>query len=462
MKNVPNTDADRAEMLEFIGVSALDDLFVDIPAQMRNPRLSMPPPRTEIEVRRFLRQLAEENADVDQYALFLGAGAYHHFIPSVVPYLTGRGEFTTPYTPYQPEVSQGMLQSIFEFQSLICRLTGMDVANASLYDGATAVVEAATMSATVTRRKKVVVSGGLHPEYRQVLLTHAAGRGMQVVDLSSVQGPTSTDGVTSAVAAAQVVDDEAACLIVQNPNFLGCLEDLGSLGQVAHARGALFIVDVYPTALGLLPPPSVYEADVVVGEGQPLGNPLNFGGPYLGLFATKSKFVRHVPGRLVGATNDDRGQTGFVLTLQAREQHIRRERATSNVCTNEALNALAATIYLSTLGPAGLRKVAETCVQKAHYLAERITQIPGFKLAFSAPFFNEFVVRCPLPPSELNERLLAQQIIGGYELGRAYPELSDAMLLCVTEMNTREEMERLLAVFSDAAGHPLAPQRGGM
>ncbi|MGQ9675771.1 MAG: aminomethyl-transferring glycine dehydrogenase subunit GcvPA [Chloroflexota bacterium] len=456
MKNIPNTDADRAEMLELIGVSSVDDLFRDIPAAVRNPKISVPAARSEVEIRRYMRKLAEENEDAGHYPLFLGAGAYHHFVPSVVPYLTGRGEFATPYTPYQPEVSQGTLQSIFEFQTLICRLTGMDVANASLYDGATAVAEAAAMAAAVTKRKKVVIAGALHPEYKQVLLTHAAGRNLTVVDASREHNPARANGTNDANAVARVVDDGTACLIVQNPNFFGCLEDLGALGQVAHEKGALFVVSAYPIALGLLQPPSAYGADVVVGEGQSLGNSLRFGGPYLGFLAVKANLVRYIPGRLVGATTDSRGQTGYVLTLQTREQHIRREKAASNVCTNEALCALAATIYLSVMGPSGFRRVAEACLQKAHYLAERVRQIPGFRLAFQTPFFNEFVVRCPMSPRELNRRLLAHRLIGGYELGRSYPELSDAVLLCVTEMNTREDIDKLVSILGTLAAEAAA------
>lgn len=461
MKHIPNTDADRADMLKLIGVSSVDELFVDIPAAVRNPKVSVPAARSEVEIRRYMRKLAEENEDAGHYPLFLGAGAYHHFVPSVVTYLTGRGEFSTPYTPYQPEVSQGTLQSIFEFQSLICRLTGMDVANASLYDGATAVAEAASMAAAVTKRKKTVVAGGVHPEHKQVLLTHAAGRDLTVVDACQESNPAHGNGANDASAVARVVDGDTACLIVQNPNFFGCLEDLAALGRVAHDKGALFVVSVYPIALGLLQPPSVYGADVVVGEGQPLGSSLRFGGPYLGLFAVKANLARHVPGRLVGATTDVRGQKGYVLTLQTREQHVRREKAVSNVCTNEALCALAATIYLSVMGPAGLRRVAEECVQKAHYLAERVAQLPGFRLAFQAPFFNEFVVRCPVPPADLNRRLLTHRLIGGYELGRSYPELSDAMLLCVTEMNTREDLDKLLSILSNVAtGGAPGPDQG--
>lgn len=466
MKNIANTDADRSEMLKSVGVTSGDDLFLDIPPAVRNPKLNVPAGRSEASIGRFLAELADDNASADRYALFLGAGAYHHFIPSVVPYLTSRGEFSTPYTPYQPEVSQGTLQSIFEFQSLVCRLTGMDVANASLYDGATAIAEAAVMATVITKRRKVAIAGALHPEYKEVLLTHLSGRDIAVSDTSEVESPVLAEGASRPAAARQIVDEETACLIVQNPNFFGCLEDLRALGQVAHSRGALFVVSAYPIALGLLQPPAVYGADIVVGEGQPLGNSLSFGGPYLGLLATKAKYVRYIPGRLVGATTDDRGQKGYVLTLQTREQHIRRERATSNVCTNEALCALSSVIYLAVLGPKGLRSVAEQCVQKAHYLAERVVQIPGFSLAFQMPFFNEFAVRCPVPPAELNRRLLAQGIIGGYELGRRFAELSEAMLLCVTEMNTLDEMERLLAVLREAvSGSGLSgrsrPERDG-
>lgn len=444
MSYIPHTDSDRAAMLAEIGVESIGDLFLDVPESVRYPELKLPPPLSEMEILRELKAMSEENADLDHYACFLGAGAYNHFVPSVVGHVIGRSEFYTAYTPYQPEISQGTLQAIFEYQSMVCALTGMDVANASHYDGATSLAEAAIMAVNVARgkRRKIIVSPTVHPEYRATLRTYTPGPDLTI---SNLQYPISNTQL----------DDDTACLIIQNPDFFGQLlsadseNGLSGLADAVHKSGALLVVVVDPISLGLFTPPGEYGADIVVGEGQSLGNPLNFGGPYLGIFACREEYMRKMSGRLVGETVDTEGRRGFVLTLSAREQHIRRERATSNICTNEALCALAAGAYLAAMGKSGLRKVAQLCYHKAHYAAKQIAAIPGFDLVVDKPFFKEFVVRCPRPPAEINEALLERGIIGGYDLGRDYPQLENHMLLCVTEMNTRAEIDSLVKALEE-------------
>jgi glycine dehydrogenase subunit 1 len=428
---IPNTDEDRRAMLATVGVGAAAELFADIPSQHRNPPLNLPPPLSEPELRRELSQMAAANRPAGEMPCFLGAGAYRHFIPSVVNHVISRGEFATAYTPYQPEISQGTLQTIFEFQSLVCELTGMDVSNASLYDGASALTEACLMAAAVTGRRRVTLLSTIHPHYEAVLRTYAAGRKLAV----DVMAPG--DVALSA---------EHACLVVQQPSFFGYLEDVTVLAEKARAAGALYIVAADPVSLGLFRPPGEYGADVVVGEGQSLGIPLSFGGPYLGIFAARDKYLRQMPGRIVGRTTDSAGRAGYVLTLQTREQHIRRERATSNICSNEQLVALAATVYLCALGKQGLRRVAELCYHKAHYAAEAIAALPGYSLPLAGTFFKEFVVRCPRPPEETNAALLERGIIGGLDVSE---RIEDGMLLCVTEMNSREEIDGLVAALRE-------------
>jgi glycine dehydrogenase subunit 1 len=444
---LPLTEADRAQMLATIGVASVEDLFADIPASVRLLRdLRLPPAPSDAELLAELRAFSGQNADADRYVCFLGAGAYDHFIPSVVWHLAGRAEFVTAYTPYQAELMQGELQATYEYQSLLCALTGMEVANASMYDGASATAEAAVMARDLTRRGGILLSTAVHPEYRQVLRTYTGPLGLTVTDLPHEGGVTAPQAVRDAL------DGETAAVVVQHPNFFGRLEEVQALAEAAHAAGALLVVAVAdPVAYGLLQPPGALGADIVAGEGQPLGNHLNFGGPYLGMLATREAFVRRVPGRLVGATVDARGRRGFVLTLQTREQHIRRERATSNICTNEALNALAAAVYMAALGPHGLRQVAEACVRKAHYARERLCALPGFALAFPGPTFHEFVLTCPLPPERLNEGLQARGILGGLPLGPFYPNLDHGWLLCVTEMRTRAEIDRLVEAVAEIA-----------
>ncbi|HKV45872.1 MAG TPA: aminomethyl-transferring glycine dehydrogenase subunit GcvPA [bacterium] len=440
MKYIPVTPAERERMLQSIGVGSVDDLFRDIPKEVRlRGPLDLPAAMPDPDLLVHLRKLADRNADCDRLTCFLGAGAYDHFVPSTVPHLALKPEFLTAYTPYQAELMQGELQAIFEYQTLMCELTAMDVANASMYDGASATGEAASMAADLTRRTKVLVSTAVHPEYRRVLRTFTSHLRVSVEDL-----PT-RDGVTTPEAVRGALTDDTAALIIQSPNFFGCLEEAQALAALAHARGALLVVAIAdPISLGLIQPPGEAGADIVTGEGQPLGNALNFGGPYLGMIATREAFVRRLPGRLVGRTVDTEGRPGYVLTLQTREQHIRRARATSNICTNESLNALIAAVYLSTLGRQGIQHVAELNARKAHYARQRIAALPGYRIAFSAPTFHEFVVRCPVNPEEINRRLLTHRILGGLPLGRQYPELRDCWLLCVTESRTREEIDRLV------------------
>ena len=436
MPYIPHSDADRKAMLGTIGVSSLEALFEDIPERARFPDLDVPPALSEIGARWELESLAEANLTTAEGSCFLGAGAYRHFVPAVVDAIISRGEFYTAYTPYQPEVSQGTLQAIFEYQTMICELTGMDVSNASHYDGATSTAEAVITAVNVhrMRRKKVVMDRTVHPEYRKVVRTYTQGIGLDIVENED-----------ETVQATDLLDKETACLLVQYPDFLGRFEDLSHVGEAAADVGALLIVVTDPIALGMLKPPSAFGADMVTGDGQGLGLGLNFGGPSLGYFAVKKKHVRKIAGRLVGQTSDAEGERGFVLTLATREQHIRRERATSNICTNQGLMALAASVYMSALGKCGLRQVAELCYHKAHYAAEKIDALDGFTVLRDKPFFKEFVVRCPKPVSEINRDLLKRRaIIGGYDLGKNYPDLEDHMLVCVTEMNPRQEIDLLV------------------
>ena len=446
MSYVPHTDADRAEMLAAIGVEAVENLFHDVPAAHRFPDLDLPAPLSEMEIMAELQVISEENLDLGHFTSFLGAGAYQHYVPRIVDHVISRSEFYTAYTPYQPEISQGTLQSIFEYQSMICALTGMEAANASHYDGATSTAEAVVMALNVARgkRKRVILSPGVHPEYRAVIRTYVQGMELDIVG----------DGDPTAQIddLAELLDKETACLVVQSPNFFGEIEDLEGLAEKVQAARALLIVVTDPISLGMLKPPGEYGADIVVGEGQALGNGLNYGGPYLGLFACREKHVRKMAGRLVGETVDTEGRRGFVLTLSTREQHIRRERATSNICTNQALCALATSVHLAALGPAGMRKLAELCYHKAHYAASRIADLDGFQVVDRKPFFKEFVVRCPAPVKAINDYLLAEWgIIGGYDLGKDYPHLEDHMLVCVTEVISKEEIDALADALSEAA-----------
>ena len=447
MTYVPHTGSDRAQMLEAIGLTRVEDLFQDVPQSCRFPELRLPPPLSEMEILAELQAMSEENQDTVHFPCFLGAGAYQHYVPRVVDAIISRSEFYTAYTPYQPEVSQGTLQSIFEYQSMICMLTGMEVANASHYDGATATAEAVIMALNVAKgkRRKVVLSPAVHPEYRAVVRTYVQGMGLQIVGDDAPPDLQAGHPLPP-------LDKETVCAVVQYPDFLGQVQDLRGLADEAHAVGALLVVVVDPVSLGLLRPPGDFGADIVVGEGQALGNALSFGGPYLGIFACRERDVRKMAGRLVGETVDMEGRRGYVLTLATREQHIRREKATSNICTNEALCALAAAVHLGALGKEGVRKLAELCYHKSHYAAGQIAQLPGYQSYGAKPFIKEFVVRCPAPVPEINAYLLDEWgIIGGYDLGRDYPGLESHMLLCVTEMIRREEIDALVRGLEEAA-----------
>jgi len=426
---LPNTDADRSAMWREIGVSSADELFQDVPAKFRNVQFKLPPPLSELELKEELRQLSNRNANLDDYVCFLGAGYYRHFIPSVVGHVTGRSEFYTAYTPYQAEVSQGTLQATYEYQSLVCQLTGMEVSNAGMYDGSTAAAEAALMACRITERNKVAALSTINPRYREVIDTYVSGHDIPVEKVE----PNRKD-----------FSSECACLIIQQPNFFGYFEDLEAYTRKAHDTGALLIVIADPISLGMFKPPGNYGADIVVAEGQALGNPISFGGPGLGIFTCRKEYLRLMPGRIVGKTVDINSQPGYVLTMATREQHIRRERATSNICTNEALVALATTVYLATLGKSGLRQVAELCYHKAHYAANAVGKRKGYSLVFQQPFFKEFVVRCPVAPRQINEVLFQEKIIGGLDLSYL---IDNSMLFCVTELNTKQDIDQLVEIL---------------
>jgi glycine dehydrogenase subunit 1 len=454
---VLNTADQQRAMLEQIGVASVQDLFQSIPPDVRLDRpLQVPPALSEQELTLHLRQLAGRNQGAEGAVCFLGGGSYDHFIPAVVDAVTGRSEYYTAYTPYQAEASQGSLQAFFEFQTLICQLTGLDVANASLYEGGSAVAEAILMALGIhPKRHKVLLAGSVHPEYRRTVETYLANLDARLTTLPVPHGFLDPDDLKRAV------DDETVCVVVQHPNFFGCLEEVEALAEAAHARGALFVVSFDPISLGLLKRPGQYGADIAVAEGQSLGTPLAYGGPYLGLLACRQEFVRKMPGRLVGQTVDRNGKRCWVLTLQTREQHIRREKATSNICTNQGLLALRATVYLAALGPQGLQETAALCTRKAHYAAERLGRLPGARLRFERPFFKEFALQVPGDVPALLAGALAQGYHAGLHLGRWYPELADCLTVAVTEKRTRGEIDGLAeAMAADRAGaRPSRAQR---
>jgi glycine dehydrogenase subunit 1 len=439
-----HTKADKEEMLKVIGLDKIEDLFQCLPEEGKFPPLDLPDGITEMEAMDELQYISSFNETTQELVSFLGAGAYNHYIPAAVDAILRRGEFYSAYTPYQPEISQGTLQAIFEYQSLVAALTGMDVANASHYDGATAVAEAVNMAYHTFRgrKKRIVLSPTVNPQYRETIHTYMDGMNLEIVgeDLDPTSSPDDL---------IDLIDENTALVLVQYPDFLGRIFDLTALSEAAHEQKALVSVHVNPISLGLLKPPSEFDADIVTGEGQPLGIPLSFGGPYLGLFATKDKYVRKMAGRLAGETVDSRGQRGYVLTLNTREQHIRRENATSNICTNQGLIALASTIYLSLLGKSGLQDLAKLNYHKAHYAAEKISTVPGFSVNPVQPFFNEFVVQCPVPAAEVNQYLLEHDILGGYDLGQVYPGMVHELLVAVTEMNPRSEIDYLVAALEE-------------
>jgi glycine dehydrogenase subunit 1 len=438
-----NTPADRKAMLEAIGVGTLDDLFRNVPDKLRLHRpLNVPPALTEIELQQHMAELAAKNQSADNAVCFLGGGSYDHFIPAVVDAVASRSEYYTAYTPYQAEASQGSLQAFFEYQTLICEITGMDVANASLYEGGSAVAESVLMALSIhADRKKVVVAESVHPEYRRTLETYLANLPVETVTLPTPHGYLDPETLTEAV------DKQTLCVIVQHPNFFGGLEEVDALGKICHAQGALYVASFDPVSLGILKRPGQYGADIAVAEGQCLGNPMVYGGPYLGIMACREQFLRKIPGRLVGQTVDRNGKRCWVLTLQTREQHIRREKATSNICTNQGLFALRAAVYLAALGPQGLRETADLCLRKAHYLAAELQQIPGVALRFSRPFFKEFTLQVPGNVTGLLERLLKAGYHAGLELGRWYPTFKNCVSIAVTEKRTRKELDGLTAAF---------------
>ncbi len=436
---LPLTDEDRQEMLSTIGVKSIEDLFSDIPAEVRLQReLDLPPALSELEAVKHLNSLAAKNKHLNNCISFMGAGVYDHFIPSVIKHITGRSEFYTSYTPYQPEISQGVLQAIFEYQTMICQLTGMDVANASMYDGGTAVAEGAIMGCGATRRSKALVSQAVSPFYRAVLKNYFNSRGLPLEEIPL------KDGKTDFAKLEEMIDDQVASVVLQQPNFFGLVEDFDGVADLVHNHKAALVVSVDPLSLPLLQAPADYGADIVVGEGQSLGVPPSFGGPLLGIMAARQSFVRQMPGRIAGETVDSEGNRGFVLTLQTREQHIRREKASSNICSNEALVALAAAVYMAAMGPQGMREVAEQCLQKTAYARQKITALSGFEAAFSGHNFKEFAVKVPGKPEDINKKLLQKDILGGVDISPFYPELENTMLFAVTEKRTREEIDTLV------------------
>ncbi|MGM9927345.1 MAG: aminomethyl-transferring glycine dehydrogenase subunit GcvPA [Bacillus sp. (in: firmicutes)] len=440
---LPMTENDQQEMLQAIGISTIDELFEDIPESVRfKGEYKIKKAKSESALTKELGALAAKNYDTKAYTSFLGAGVYDHYAPIIVDHVLSRSEFYTAYTPYQPEISQGELQAIFEFQTMICELTGMDVANSSMYDGGTALAEAATLSCGHTRRKKILISATVHPEYKDVVKTYAKGQYIDVVEIPYVDGVTDLNALTAEM------NEDVAGVIVQYPNFFGRIEPLADFEPIVHEHKAMFIVNSNPLALGVLTPPGELGADIVVGDAQPFGIPAAFGGPHCGYFAVTSKLMRKVPGRLVGQTVDEDGQRGFVLTLQAREQHIRRDKATSNICSNQALNALAASVAMTALGKKGVKEMALQNIQRAYY-AKKALEAKGMEIVFEGPSFNEFVVKLPSSYESCSSKLLQSGIIGGYHLGLTYPELKDHMLVAVTELRTKEEIDTLAQELGD-------------
>ena len=447
MTFIPHTPAERDAMLETIGVKDLDSLFDSVPEKYRFPKLDLPAAQTEMEAAELLDELASSNESTRDLVSFLGAGMYNHYIPAVVDSVLRRSEFYSAYTPYQPEISQGTLQGIFEYQSLMTALTGMEVSNASHYDGATATAESVNMAFSNFRgkKRKIVLSPSIHPQYRETVRTYTQGMNLVMAG----DGPDA-DLQAGPEALLPLLDGDTALLVVQYPDFFGRVFDYTKIFEAAHAQGAMTCVVANPTALGIYKTPAAMGADICVGEGQPLGLPLWFGGPSLGFFTTLKKYVHKMAGRLVGETVDSRGEKGYVLTLTAREQHIKREKATSNICSNQGLMALGSAVYLSAVGKSGLKQVANLCYQKAHYAAAELSKIPGMHLAFSQPFFHEFALDLGHPAAEINEHLLEHGILGGYDLGQSYPALKNQLLLAVTEKNTREEIDLLVEVLKEA------------
>ncbi|MFD2658240.1 aminomethyl-transferring glycine dehydrogenase subunit GcvPA [Gracilibacillus thailandensis] len=437
---LPDTKQDQQDMLDCLNIQSIDDLFSDLPSSIKlTEELAIPKAIPEPELIKKMQQLSLQNFHANQYPLFLGAGTYDHFIPSVVNHIIGRSEFYTAYTPYQPEISQGELQAIFEFQTMVCELTGMAIANSSMYDGFTSVAEAAALAVSTTKRSKVMVSQAVHPESRAILKTAATGPGYQVEEIDL------TTDITNIRDMQEKADDQTAAIIVQYPNFFGSIEDLLEIKKIAQEHGALLIVSANPLALAILQPPGKLGADIVVGDMQPFGIPISFGGPHCGYFAVTKKLMRKIPGRIVGQTTDAQGNRGFTLTLQTREQHIRREKASSNICSNQALNALASAVFMSALGKQGIRQMATLNIKKADYMARQLTE-KGFSVNNQSPFFNEFVVTLPVSASEVNHKLFEAGIIGGFDLNKDY-RMKNQMLIAVTEQRSKQEIDQFITIL---------------
>lgn len=439
---IPNTDKERVDMLKAISVPCIDDLFQDIPEQIRmKNELNIPKGLAELEVERIMTKLANKNQSFEKSTCFLGAGMYDHYIPSVIKHLAGRSEFYTAYTPYQPEISQGTLQAVFEYQSMICNLTGMDISNSSMYDGATAAAEAVVMAVETTKRKQIIISETLHPDTKKVLNTYARFKGWKLIEIEAVDGSTDIEKVK------QALTKDVAAVIIQSPNFFGIIEEIEGLEESVHANKSLLIMSVDPLSLGVLKNPRDLGADIAVGDGQSLGGNVNFGGPGLGFLNTTDKLMRKMPGRIVGETNDDRGNKGYVLTLQTREQHIRREKATSNICSDQTLMSIAAAVYLASIGKEGIKEIGAQCIKKSHYAMKALTASTKYKPLFDKPFFKEFAIQSEVAVSTVNEKLIEQNIIGGYDLSKEYPKHKNAMLLCITEKRTKSEIDELVKVM---------------
>ncbi|MEA1986772.1 MAG: aminomethyl-transferring glycine dehydrogenase subunit GcvPA [Candidatus Marinimicrobia bacterium] len=443
MSYIPNTDSDREKMLKDIGVDKFEDLLKSIPQVLKSDiKLSLPKELSELEIEKEISQITTKNSSIEKVSSFLGGGVYNHFIPKVVDYIISRPEFATAYTPYQAEVSQGTLQAMYEFQTMISELTQMDVTNASMYDGATAMAESAMMAKNITRKNKIIVSETVNPNYIKVLETYCEPLNIELIKIKSKNFVTDIDEIK------KILDKDVAGVIMQSPNFFGYIEEMEKVSEILQDTKALFIASVDAISLALLKPPGSYDADIVIGEGQMLGNHLNFGGPYLGLFSTRKKYIRKMPGRIVGATKDSNGKDGFVLTLQTREQHIRREKATSNICSNEGLNAMATTIYLSLMGNSGMKKIANLCLQKSHYLFENIQKIDGFSKVTDKPFFKEFVIKTPIPAKEIIEKANRENIFAGIPLDKFYASKTHELLIAVTEKNSKKEIDEFLDFLS--------------
>ncbi|GAA0121557.1 aminomethyl-transferring glycine dehydrogenase subunit GcvPA [Clostridium faecium] len=441
---IPNTEKDREKILNSLSIKSIDDLFSDIPDEVKlNRELNFEKSLSEMEVTNRLNELAKKNKSTENITCFLGAGSYDHYIPSTIKHLIGRSEFYTAYTPYQPEISQGTLQSIFEYQSMICNLTGMEVSNSAMYDGATAAAEASVMAIDSTKRKTIAVSSTVNPETRRVLKTYLKFKGYNMIEIDQCEGTTDIEKLQN------TLSKEIAAVIIQSPNFFGIIEEIGEIEKLVHGNKSLLIMSVDPISLGILKSPGELGADIVVGDGQGLGANISFGGPGLGFLNTTKKLMRKMPGRIVGQTEDVDGNRGFVLTLQAREQHIRREKATSNICSDQTLISIGAAIYMATLGKDGIKEVAAQCIKKSHYAYEALTRSGKYKPLFNKPFFKEFAIKSEISPCEINDKLLDANILGGYNLSKSYPQYENSMLLSVTEKRTRKEIDTLVKVMEE-------------